>query len=287
MLNAIKHNLRYFVAVNVGLCLGGIIFVLIGIIVRGAWISPLFDAIGIGVLAAGAVNILDRALVFEPPATPPQRIEVVAEKRNTAPREIHELKYQAAKVDLIGVSLTHALREFTREPGEKRIIERLLNHNLQLRLFMVHPHSKYLEQRAIEDDVDLAELIERQKAAVKLCVDFYEHLNNAYDSALQNNALDIHMTGRLQIKLLDFCPYLTIYRLNEEDIYWGLYTSDKVGVNLPLFKTSTSHDAALYRHLYQHIHGLMERDKKYPDLVSMPDMGKPILSKKVLMDALK
>lgn len=283
MINKAKHNLRYFIAVNVSLGLVGIIFVLFGILLRAALLSPLLDALGIGILAAGAVNILDRVVDFDPP---PQRIEVVAEKRNRPPSEIHELKYQAAKVDLIGVSLTHVLKEFTGNPGQGRIIERLLNHNLQLRLFMVHPHSRFLAQRAIEDGIETAELVRRQKDAVQLCVDFYRRLCEAYDRASDANQLDKHMTGRLQIKLLDFCPYLTIYRLNEDIIYWGLYTTDKSGVNLPLFKTSTSHDPVLYRHLYQHIHGLMERDKKYPDLVGMPDLGRPGLNEKVLADAL-
>jgi hypothetical protein len=282
-----KLKLYFFIAINVILGLVGALLIFWGIIDKGEIARPFLESIGVGFIAAGFVNIFDRALTLEPPPVLKQRIEVITEKRNTTPQEIHDRKYQAAKVDLIGISLTHILREFTSDPGQKKIIDRLLNNNLQLRLFMVHPHSKYLEQRALEDDIEIAKLIEKQKTAVKLCVDFYEKLNAAYDAAANNNQLDIHMTGHLQIKLMDFCPYVTIYRLNEEDIYWGLYTSDKAGVNLPLFKTSSSQDAVLYRHLYQHIHGVMERDKKYPDLVCMPDLGKPVLNKKVLADALK
>lgn len=287
LVKSMKSKKVIFILANLVVAAVGIICTLVGIIVGGAIARPLLESIGIGLLAAGAVNILDRTVTLEQPPVPVQRIEVVAEKRNATPQEIHELKYTAAKVDLIGISLNHALKEFTSGPGQKRIIERLLNHNLQLRLFMVHPYSKYLEQRAHEDDVKLDELIEGQKNAVKLCVEFYERLSEAYDLSKKNNKLDTHMIGSLQIKLLDFCPYLTIYRLNEEDIYWGLYTSDKAGLNLPQFKTSASRDAALYRHLYQHIHGLMERDKKYPDLVYMRNFRRPVLDEKIKEDALK
>ena len=89
------------------------------------------------------------------------------------------------------------------------------------------------------------------------------------------------MTGSLRIKLMDFCPYQTIYRIDDEDIYWGLYTSATSGVDLPMFKTSIGQDPILYKHLHQHIHGLLERDSKYPDLVNMPEMNEPALNEEL------
>jgi hypothetical protein len=275
----IKLKFWFFIVVNVTLCLVGVISIQAGIINNGPLVRPLLDAIGIGLLAAGAVNILDRTLTLEPPPTPPApvpRIEVVAEKRLATPQEILDLKYKAAKVDLIGVSLNHVFKELINDPRQG-IIDRLLSHNLQLRLFILHPDSIYLEQRAREDKLDIAKLVERQRQAVRLCVDFYEQLRARYDSAKDLGILDTHMTGSLQIKLLDFCPYITIYRV-DDDIFWGLYTSHTTGVDLPLFKTSMNHDPGLYKHLHEHIHGLMDRDLKYPDLVSMPEMGEPCLN---------
>ena len=82
---------------------------------------------------------------------------------------------------------------------------------------------------------------------------------------------------------MDFCPHQTIYRIDDEDIYWGLYTSSSSGVDLPLFKTSILQDPILYKHLHQDIHGLLERDSKYPDLVNMPEMNEPALNEKLVI----
>lgn len=280
-----RLNLKYFIAVNVILCLVGIISVLIGILGKDGTASPIWDAVGTGLLAAGAVNILDRSLTLEAPGAPKERIEVVSEKRVMIPGPIIDLKYNARKVDLIGVSLNHFLKELVNDPRQS-LITRLLRHNLQLRLFFVHPASKYLEQRAFEDNLDLARLIEGQQEAVRLCTEFYRQLKGEYDRLLKNGELDEHLVGSLQIILLDCCPYTTIYRVDEE-IYWGLYTSATSGVNLPLFKTSMSQDPTLFRQMHEHIHAFMGHEDKYPKLVHMPEMKKPVLNKRVLQSALK
>jgi len=279
-----KLRLKYFISVNIGFGLLGIIFIFWGISDGGAIARPMLESIGVGLLAAGFVNILDRAITLEPAPLPPdpiQRIDVVAEKRLVTPQEIWELKYITPKVDIIGVSLTHILEEIVDDPSQK-IIDRLLKHNLQMRLFFVHPNSPYLNQRAIEDKRGHAELINRQKRAVQLSLSFYAQLNTAYDLAKKAGSLNTHATGSLQIKLLEFCPYISIYRLGEDDIYWGLYTSSTPGINLPLFKTNSSVDPSLHKHLHQHIHGLLERDVKYPSLVNMLEMGKPTINQNLI-----
>lgn len=272
-----KLRLKYFIAVNVGLSLAGACLIFIGIINGGVLLRPILEAIGIGLLAAGAINILDRALNLEQPSEKPTRIEVTAEKRLATPQEVFDKKYATTKVDIIGVSLTHLFEELLNDPGQN-IIHRLLYDNLQLRIFFSHPESMFLIQRANEDRMSLAELKKRQKHIIELVVLFYKQLRAAYDAAKQGGTLDTHKTGSLQIKLLDYCPYITLYRLGEEEIYWGLYLSHTQGVNLPLFRTMNAVDPTLYRHLHQHIHGLMDRDTKYPDLVSMPELGKPELN---------
>jgi hypothetical protein len=161
------------------------------------------------------------------------------------------------------------------------LINRLLMNNLQLRIFLVHPNSAYLRQRAMEDKVDLKELVRRQRIGVQMCVQFYKQLLAAYQSLQQSGRLDKHLVGNLQVKLLDFCPYITIYRVNEDDIYWGLYTSDKPGLELPLFRTNNKQDPSLYKHLHQHIHGLIERDRTYPDLVGLSSIGAPFLNEEL------
>jgi hypothetical protein len=210
-----------------------------------------------------------------------QGIEVVVNQRIATPQDILDLKYKAFKVDIVGVSLNHVLEELVENNGA-RIISRLLSHNLRLRLFMMHPNSPYLSQRAIEDNRPYDKMVERQKRNVELCVEFYNHLKSRYNDAKAAKMLDTHTLGSLQIKLLSFCPYISLYRIDEDLIFWGLYTSGKPGLELPLYKTSRSTDDMMYRHLHQHIYGLLERDKCYPDLVSMVSMGEPELDNDVL-----
>ena len=280
-----KLRLKYFIAVNIGIIFFGALLILLGIIVGGELPRPALEAIGTGLLAAGAINIFDRAISLEPPQELAQRIEVIAEKRIATPQFIHDLKYKTSKIDIIGVSLTHVLEELINDPGQ-RIIDRLLKDNLQMRLFFVHPDSPYLEQRAREDKIVYSELIKRQKRAVELSKIFYEQLRIAYDAASKAGTLNTHTTGSLQIKLLDFCPYISIYRLGEDEIYWGLYTSSTSGINLPLFKTTLKNDPVLHKHLHQHIHGLLDRDLKYPSLVSMPEMVEPDLNDELIKEIL-
>ena len=277
-----KLKIRQFVLANLVIGLAGIIGILSGILIGGSFVQPLLESIGIGLLAAALVNLLDRVLILEAPV---QRIEVVAEQRNAIPDQILDRKFKAKKVDIIGVSLNHFLYELTRDSG-KVIISRLLQHNLQLRIFLVNPASKYLEQRAFEDNEERNELVEHQKEAVKDCIKFYEHLLGSYNALKKAGKLDTHLTGSLQIILLDCCPYVTVYRV-DDDIYWGVYTSNKSGVDLPLFKTSLVQDPILFNHLHEHIHGLIGIENKYPRLVNMPNYEGPTLAKNVAEDALK
>ena len=184
-------------------------------------------------------------------------------------------------MDIIGITLNHAVEELTKNGG-KQIIENLLFHNLQLRLFMVHPHSEYLKQRAVEDNDDYIDLVNRQIETINGCVKFYHLLKKRYDAEKKAGRLDTRFTGTLQIKLLDFCPYISVFRINDDQIYWGLYTSGVTGLNMPLYQTTTKRDPSLYAQLHDHIHGLTDRDKKYPDLISMTNVGAPVLDMAVL-----
>jgi hypothetical protein len=179
-----KLRKKYFIVVNICIGLIGVVFIFWGITNSGDVFRPMMEAIGVGLIAAGAVNILDRGIVFELPPPPPeqvQRIEVVANKRIATPQDIFDKKYSAPKVDIIGISLTHVFEELVNDPA-KRLIDQLLKNNLQLRLFFVHPDSKYLEQRAIEDRRSLSELKAQQKRMVELSKEFYEQLHTSSSS---------------------------------------------------------------------------------------------------------
>lgn len=280
-----KLQKSYFIIWNLFIGAIGIICIFIGVTFGGSLGRPFWESVGIGLLAACLVNLLDRVLILEPPPVPIQRIEVVSEKRVNLPESIIGLKYNARKVDIVGVSLNHFLKELVNDP-KQILITRLLKYNLQLRIFFIHPASKYLKQRAFEDNQDIVRLIETQKEAVELCAEFYKQLQKVYDALSQTGMLDEHLIGSLQIILLDCCPYVTIYRVDDE-IYWGLYTAGASGVNLPLFKTSMNLDPAFYSQLHEHIHSFMVHEDIYPKLVHMPEMKKPALNRKVLQDALQ
>jgi hypothetical protein len=290
----IKIKLPNYLFINTLLFAGGIIVLLVGIILQGALVRPLLESIGIGLVAASAVNLLDRFFSVEAPSalpvpplpSPKEKIVLAAYKRSLTPPEILDLKFSAAKVDIIGVTLNHAVGDLTKDGG-KQIIENLLFHNLQLRLFLVHPGSAYLKQRAIEDKDDYEKLVKRQVDTLKECEKFYQLLHKRYEFAKKRGKLDTRFTGSLQIKLLDFCPYISIFRINDDKIYWGLYTSGATGLNLPLFLTTTERDPDLYAQLHDHIHGLMDRDTRYPDLMYMTNVGEPILDQKVYQSAIE
>ncbi|MDR3576178.1 MAG: hypothetical protein P4L50_20105 [Anaerolineaceae bacterium] len=284
-----KVKLTNFLYINIILFAFGIIAILIGIILGGTLVLPLLEAVGTGLIAASGVNLLDRYFSVEMPSVPPlppppglgEKVVLAATKRCLTSPDILNSKFSAAKVDIIGVTLNHALEELTKDGG-KQIIENLLFHNLQLRLFLVHPASAYLKQRAEEDNDNYEKLVQRQIASVKECEKFFQLLKKRYLIEKGKGRLDTRFTGSLHIKLLDFCPYISVFRINDDKIYWGLYTSGATGLNLPLFLTTTERDPDLYAQLHDHIHGLMEHDSKYPDLIYMTNLGEPVLVEKVL-----
>lgn len=286
----VKVKTPHYLLINILLLALGVIIILVAII-QGSTYQPLLESVGIGLLAAAAVNIVDRIFEVEKPEAvkiqpPPQphpneKIVLAANKRCLTPPEIHDLKFTASKVDIIGITLNHAVGELIRDEG-KEIIENLLFHNLQLRLFMMHPCSPYLQQRIIEDNDKEVDFMIRQREAILGCVRFYELLKKRYDLEQRKRKLDTRFVGSLQIKLLNFCPYISIFRINDDRIYWGLYTSGATGLNLPLYLTTTERDPGLYAQLHDHIHGLMDRDKTYDDLVTMANLSAPKLDLAVL-----
>ena len=287
-------KLTSYLFINAFLFLSGIIAILVAIILGGILVQPLLESIGVGLLAASMVNLLDRFFKVEekkeiappPPPAKEEKIILAAYKRCNTPTEILDQKFHAEKVDIVGITLNHAIEDLTKGGG-KQIIENLLFHNLQLRLFLVHPNAEYLKQRAIEDKDKHEKLVHRQQEAIKECEVFYKHLLKRYEEEKSKGRLDTRFTGMLQIKLLDFCPYMSIFRINDDRIYWGLYTSGETGLNMPLYLTTSERDPNLYAQLHNHIHGLMDLDTKYPDLVHMTNMDPPEFVQKVYDDAMR
>jgi hypothetical protein len=74
---------------------------------------------------------------------------------------------------------------------------------------------------------------------------------------------DQHPLGRLEIKLLNACPYLTIERYDEE-LYWGLYLAHTEGLNSPMFVAHQKENAYLHDTLKNHFRGLWKNEFPIP-----------------------
>jgi hypothetical protein len=117
-----------------------------------------------------------------------------------------------------------------------------------------------LVQKFIEDnktnEEDKEASFKKQISSVENCVVFYKLLCVRYQLALKDNT---HPRGVIQIKLIHFCPHITIERY-DNDIYWGLYTADMAGEYAPMFLTSLDDNYVLYDKLKKHFNSLFAKD---------------------------
>lgn len=271
--------------INTIVALIGIIFVLLSVLTNNSMVKEFSVAIGIGLFAAGGVNILNTLFVQEEKEEATIS-KMIAGERKSAQEWDFERKYHAEKVDIIGISLLDCLLEIVNDPGQK-MIDRVLFNRTRLRLVFVHPNAQYLTQRAIEDKVTEDSLRTRQRQSVKLSVAFYKLLNEAYKKAKRHDKLNSKRLGSIEIKLIEFCPYMTVNRADDE-ILWGLYTSDTAGINSPMFQV-TEKNNILFRCLKNHIYALLERNLTPGGdyyLVRMIN-GAPVLNKKLVLEILE
>lgn len=241
--------------INLSAILGGIIFILVSAsLIQEIW-KTLFDSIGTSLIATGGVNMLAHFLIERPQVIGARMISAT---RNTLDKAIHERKYSADKIEAAGVSLSGFLHELS---NNTKIAERVLFSNTRLRLIFVNPLSPYLAQRAIEDNMGHgaeALLRRKQRQSVECCIQFYKCLEGRYQSALKENP-QTRPLGVVQVKMTDFCPYITIERY-DNDIYWGLYTTDTAGEFAPMFLTNRDENYLLYDKLKNHFVGLLNKD---------------------------
>ncbi len=260
--------------INIVIILLGVILVLTEIMLTPSPLRSLLEAIGTGLIAAGGVNFLDRAFSQE---SKPDGVIMAATTRVATPRSVFNRKYKAEKIDIVGVSLTECLEEFVNDPNQN-MIDRILFEHARLRLMYIHPRASFIAQRAIEDNISKEALINTQIRSTELVVLFYKQIKDRYDLAVNNRALDPRRAGSVQIKLIDFCPYITIDRADDE-IYWGLYMSNTRGLESPLFVTTKDQNYALYDHLKKHVDSLLKKSVTLDDnfILSMI-VGPPILN---------
>jgi hypothetical protein len=267
--------------INLSVILGGIVLVFVSSAVgENVW-GKLFEALGIGLLATGGVNIVAHWLIEKPNE---MGVRMVANNRIMLDPKVHDRKYSADKIEAVGISLANFLQELT---NNRRVIDRILKNNVRLRLAFMHPESPFLIQKFIEDNAMSDEakeaLLKKQISSVENCVLFYKLLCVRYQEALKDNP-NSPPAGIIQIKLLQFCPHITIERY-DSDIYWGLYTADIAGEYAPMFLTSRDDNYVVYDKLKNHFNGLISKD--FPDtkshgniLISMQS-SKPVLNREL------
>ncbi len=281
MYKNMKLNKINILLIDIIVGLIGLILVLTSINTEHKKLKPLLDAIGTSLLATGGVNFLYK-LINEDHNNNDENnngkksfIKIIGYKRVAL--GIHENKYTAKKVDIVGISLHNCLYEIANDPKE-RIIERITSGNMErLRLLFAHPDASFLIQRALEDGRPEDALRDRQKQCIELCVEIYRKIKKYRKEHINMSTLEI--------RLIDFCPHLTIERF-DNTTYWGLYTSDTVGLNSPLFKVTKENNDELFENFKNHFSALREKKISSRDNVLMRTTMNEHYLNKVLIEGI-
>ena len=130
-------------------------------------------------------------------------------------------------------------------------------------------------------------LVEKQKQSVKMSIQFYKQLRDRYKKVLASGSLDRRTAGSVEIKLTKLCPHISIYRAGD-DIYWGLYPSDTIGDNAPLFKISKDSNYPVYDSLKKHFIAQREKivDIGEEHIIVYTNVGEPKLNIKLAEEIL-
>ena len=266
--------------------------------INQAFIQKFLEAMGTSLIATGLINWLEYFLNEKKASRHPQLLYL---QRTGVDPAIHKKKYKASEVDLLGVSLKEGLVELA---NSDEFATRLINEQLTVRIIIVHPNSPFLKQRYLEDHSGtFADLQERQYLGVENCVRLFWRLQKAYDKAIKKDPM-MTPKGRLEIRLINANPYITLARYDNE-IYWGLYTSDREGIKSPFFFTANHPDSSdedsspidvnqnLFSHLGKHFDGLMTNPYTSVDsssdrarLVEFSSICKPKLDEDVVREIL-
>ncbi len=265
--------------INTLVSLLGLVIVLIGIVFgeNNPKVKAFLDPVGIGLIASGGVNFLDKVFTQENDEDSSNTIKIVATQRTNLDPRIHYKKYSAKKIDIVGVNLDQCLREILEDPHKKMIKNIFSGKTERLRLLFVDPNAQFISQRALEDGVRESEIVGRQRDSIKMCIEFYKLLKYERDQRLHNNETNGHC--KVEIRLIDFCPHITIERYDDQ-CYWGLYTSDDIGVHSAIFRVSSKENDVLFEQLKKHFYGLQTKhldDTQDNRLLSMT-LGKPWLN---------
>lgn len=244
--------------INVVVSLVGMLLISFGLTIEeNARFKSLLEAVGIGLIATGGVNLLDKQLSEDVIEEKENEgfIRIVSNERLVGMSDVHPKKYTASKVDIVGINLERCLEEISGDPQQK-MVRHIFSGNLdRIRLLLLHPNASFIKQRALEDNLSEFELHRRQKESVKLCINFYLLLKSYQNSSAFKDRNTNQKSATIEIRLIDFSPHITMERYDEE-LYWGLYTSDAIGLKSPIFKATQSGNPVLFEQLKKHFIGL-------------------------------
>jgi hypothetical protein len=188
-------------------------------------IKAVLEAIGTSLIAAGFVTYLMRRFYFEEQR---DTIKVFSERR-CLENEFLGRKFSAREIDVVALALSGGLQFFAGDPGQK-LLKRILLDGVKVRLMFLSPSADYVRQRALEDGTSMEELQGILKRSVIQCVTIYKNFRNLYKNTTRSGALNREKIGSFEIRMIDMCPYCTIYR-TDDIILWGIYTSRTMGLN--------------------------------------------------------
>lgn len=255
-----KLDRRQILLVNILLICVGVAFLLWAINISQQHVRIILEAIGTGLIATGGVNFIDKLFTEKEAEID---VKLISPQRLDVDQYIYSAKYRAKKVDIFGVSITEALREFVNDPRDE-IIDRIFMHRLRLRLVFVHPDAEFLLQRAGEDHISAEELRNRQLNSIKLAIQFYKKLLKEYSDRVDKIG-KMSQVGSVEILLIKACPYVSIYRVDNK-IYWGVYGSHKSGNESPLFLSIKHEEAGMFDFMKEHYYTHVNNKEKFGDL---------------------
>lgn len=275
--------------INTVVSLLGVVIVFIGTVffdkVDESKKKSVLDAIGIGLIASGGVNFLDKVFAQENKEDDISQVEILEKRRFNVDARIHKKKYSARNIDIVGVTLSSCLHQIVEDPRRQMIKNIFSGKTECLRLFFVNPNASFIIQRALEDGISVDKIKGRQKESIKMCVKFYKLLKDERDKRHHNH--EINGNCNVEIRLIDFCPYITIERYDNES-YWGLYTSDTVGLNSIVFKVPKQKNYELFEQLRKHFDGLQAKslEKTKDNILLSMTLEELTLNESLVLDSL-
>lgn len=257
-------------SINIIGILAGVIFVLFAnLSFVSGFVGSLLMALGTALFAACFVNIIMQLCKEKEPEEPArfitnERINLT----NFYRRSRSEVRHHH---DLLSIAVAGALKDIAHDD---RFIDRILRDRLKVRLLFLNPNSDFVRQRATEDQLTVAEVYEELAASVALAVEIGEKLRARHAELKRNRLLNESDEGSFEVRLYDGCPYMTLFRADDE-LIWGLYTAEKRGVNSPAFR-SVRGGSVLAGQLEGHFNVIWERSKS-TSLVRYLEQNTPVV----------